>query len=135
MLAPGAVKLTPTIELDIHTLIAACFAVILGAQLVMFSMVARRYAASEGFLPPLKAGGFNIVAGLNLERTLQVSVALFLAGLGGAIWALVYWAGAGFGAIDYPLVLRVLVISLTAIVVAMQAAASAFLASVFEIRA
>lgn len=134
-LAPGPVKLTPTIQLDIHTLTAACFAVILGAQLVLFSMVARRYAASEGFLPPLKKGGFNIVAGLSLERTLQGAAIVFIAGSIGAIWTLSYWAGGGFGVIDYPILLRVLVISLTAIVVAVQAAASAFLASIFQIRA
>ena len=135
LLAPGAVRLSSNLELDIHTLIAACFSVILGAQLVMFSAVARRYAASEGFLPPLKNLGGGVVAGLSLERTLQLALALFVCGFAGAIWAVTYWAGAGFGAINYPLVLRVLMIALTAIVVAVQAAASAFLASVFEIRA
>jgi glycosyltransferase involved in cell wall biosynthesis len=134
LLAPGAVRLSPNLELDVHTLIAACFSVILGAQLVMFSAVARRYAASEGFLPPLKNLS-GALAGLSLERVLQVALILFLCGAGGAIWAVIYWAGAGFGAINYPLVLRVLMIALTAIVVAVQAAASAFLASVFEIRA
>jgi hypothetical protein len=133
ILAPGAVRVSPTLELDIHTLIAACFAVIIGAQLVMFSAVARRYAASEGFLPPPTSFS-GVIAGLSLERTLQASLVLLLAGTGGAIWAALFWAQKGFGAIDYPLVLRVLVISLTTIVVAVQASASAFLASIFSIR-
>ena len=133
MLAPGPVQLTPTLQLDTHSLIVACFAVILGVQLMLFGAVARRYATSEGFLPPPARFG-GLLAGLNLERTLQISAVLLLAGLGGAIWAVGYWAHLAFGAIEYPLVMRVLVISLTAIVVAVQAAASAFLASVFALR-
>jgi hypothetical protein len=134
ILAPGPVQLTPTLELDIHTLLAACFSVIIGAQLVMFSVVARRYAMIEGFLPPV--GAFkDAISGMNLERILQIALVLFVAGMAGAIWALNYWADLGFGAIQYSLVMRVLIISLTGVVVAVQAAASAFLASFFSIRA
>jgi hypothetical protein len=52
MLAHGAVQITPHIELDIHTLVAACFSFLIGTQLVMFSALARRYAMIEGVLPP-----------------------------------------------------------------------------------
>jgi hypothetical protein len=45
-----------------------------------------------------------------------------------------YWASIGFGAINYDIVLRVLLLSLTTIVVGVQMAASAFLASVFTLR-
>jgi hypothetical protein len=134
MLAPGAVQLTPTLQLDIHTLIAACFSVILGAQLVFFAAIARRYAAMEGFLPKVSAFPAAIT-GLSLERTLQLAAGMLAAGVAGASWAVSYWANADFGAIDYPMVLRVLVISMTAIVVAVQTSAGAFLASIFSIRA
>ena len=133
ILAPGPVQVSPTLQLDFHSLIVACFAVILGAQLMLFGFVARQYAAVEGVLPP-PTHLRGLMSGLNLELMLRMSLVLLLAGIAGSIWAVAYWAGTGFGSIQYSLVLRVLVISLTAIVVAVQAAASAFLASVFALR-
>jgi hypothetical protein len=63
-----------------------------------------------------------------------VALVLVVAGVAGAVWAVAYWASIGFGAIDYNLVMRVLLLSLTTIVVGVQMAASAFLASVFSLR-
>jgi hypothetical protein len=100
---------------------------------MLFSFVARRYALIEGILPePRNLGA--LLSGLTLERLLQVSLLFVLIGIGGAGWALLYWASLNFGEISYNLVLRVLLISLTAIVVGVQMAASAFLASVFNLR-
>jgi hypothetical protein len=133
MLARGGVRITPTVELDIHTLTAACFAILIGVQLVMFGSLARRYAMVEGVLPP--ASSFrSFLLGLNLEVILRAAGVIFLLGLGGAIWATAQWAGAGFGPIHYNGIMRVLVMSLTAVAVAIQLAASGFLASVFTLR-
>ncbi|HWA21443.1 MAG TPA: glycosyltransferase [Caulobacterales bacterium] len=132
-LAPGALEVRPGIRLSTHTLAASCFAIIIGSQLMLFSFVARRYALIEGILPEPRNLG-NLLSGLTLERLLQVSLLFVLIGIGGAGWALLYWASLNFGEISYNLVLRVLLISLTAIVVGVQMAASAFLASVFNLR-
>ena len=83
--------------------------------------------------PPRDFGG--LIGALNLERLLQIAVVLVVAGFCGAAWAVNYWASLHFGAIEYNFVLRVLLISLTTIVVGVQMAASAFLASVFSLRA
>ena len=40
------------IVLDIHSLVVACFAILIGVQLVMFGALARRYQMLEGILPP-----------------------------------------------------------------------------------
>jgi glycosyltransferase involved in cell wall biosynthesis len=132
-LAPGAVRITPTLVLDTHTLAASCFAIIIGSQLMLFSFVARRYALIEGILPPTRPV-HEMLGGLTLERLLQIALVLVIAGFAGAVWAVSYWASIGFGAINYDLVLRVLLLSLTTIVVGVQMAASAFLASVFSLR-
>src|SRR6516225_6452941 len=47
----GPVQLTPRVSIDIHSLVAACFAIIIGSQLVMFSALAQKYAIVEGFMP------------------------------------------------------------------------------------
>jgi glycosyltransferase involved in cell wall biosynthesis len=133
LLAMGPVRLFLHITLDFHSLIVACFAVLIGSQLVVFSAIARTYAAAEGILPPaLQFSG--MMKALNLERILQIALALCVAGLAGLIWAVSYWARQHFGDIGYPLVLRVLVISLTAIATGIQFAAGGFLASVLTTR-
>ena len=63
-----------------------------------------------------------------------VALVIFLAGAAGAIFAVVQWAGSGFGPIHYNGVMRVLVLSLTGVTVAIQLAAAGFLASVFSLR-
>jgi hypothetical protein len=123
------------VALDIHTLIAACFSVLIGVQLLMFGALARRYAMVEGFLPPPKARGLQpFLLGLTLETTLQVALLVLIGGVAGVAWAVERWAATGFGPIQVYDVLRILAPSLTAIAVAVQLAASGFLASVFTIR-
>jgi hypothetical protein len=133
LLAPGAVQVTPTLELDIHSLVVACFSVLIGVQLVMFGALARRYQAAEGVLPP-SANFQKFLLGLSLERILQLALVIFLAGAAGAAFAVLHWAGSGFGPIHYYGVMRVLVLSLTGVAVAIQMAAAGFLASVFSLR-
>jgi len=133
LLARGAVRVSPHLVLDIHSLVFACFSVLIGVQLVVFGALARRYQMLEGVLPT--APRFQtFLLGLNLEPILQAALLVFLAGAAGAGWAVVYWAGSGFGPIHYDVLLRVLVLSLTAIAVAIQLAAAGFLASVFALR-
>jgi hypothetical protein len=133
VLSRGGVRLTPTLELDIHTLIASCFAILIGVQLLMFGGLARRYATVEGFLPPPRRMQ-PFLLGLTLETILRTSAVILLAGIVGSIWAVVRWAELGFGPIQFYGVLRLLVVSLTAVAVSVQLAASGFLASVFTIR-
>jgi hypothetical protein len=133
LVAPSAVEITPTLHLDVHSLIVACFSVIIGFQLVVFGALARRYSAAEGFVPasePVR----GVLAGLTLERLLQISIVMILVGGGGVIWGFGHWAHKGFGELDYHLVIRVLVLALTLVTIGVQLAAAAFLASVFEIR-
>jgi glycosyltransferase involved in cell wall biosynthesis len=133
LLARGSVRVSPHVVLDIHSLVVACFSILIGVQLVVFGALARRYQMLEGVLPP--APRFQaFLVGLNLEPILQAALLIFLAGAAGAGWAVIYWAGSGFGPIHYNVLLRVLVLSLTAIAVAIQLAAAGFLASVFALR-
>ncbi len=87
----------------------------------------------EGFLPPPRRLQ-PFLLGLTLETTLRIAGLVFLAGAVGAGWAVERWAALGFGPIHFYDVLRLLTISLTAVAVAVQLAASGFLASVFTIR-
>jgi hypothetical protein len=133
LLAQGAVRVTPNLELDIHTLVVACFSIMIGVQLVMFGALARRYQMLEGVLPPT-ANFQKFLLGLSLEPILRAALVIFLVGGAGAAYAVSQWAGTGFGPIHYNGVMRVLVLSLTGVAVAIQLAAAGFLASVFSLR-
>ena len=133
LLARGAVRVSPRLELDIHSLVVACFAVLIGVQLVVFGALARRYQMLEGVLPPAQRFE-KFLLGLSLEPILRAALVIFVAGALGAGWAVFDWAGSGFGPIQYNGVMRVLVMSLTAVAVAIQLAAAGFLASVFALR-
>ncbi len=133
LLSHGSVHVTPSLELSIHTLIVSCFAVLIGAQFVSFGALAQRYAMVEGFLPP-PANFQRLILGMTLEPLLRVAGVIGLLGLIGCGWAVTTWAGSGFGPITYDSVLRVLVPSLTAVAVAAQLSATAFLTSLLTIR-
>lgn len=133
LLSRGAVHVTPSIELSIHTLIVSCFAVLIGAQFVSFGALAQRYAMVEGFLPP-PASFQRVILGMTLEPLLRVAAVIGLLGVIGCGWAVATWAGSGFGPIVYDSVLRVLVPSLTAVALAAQLSATAFLTSLLTIR-
>jgi glycosyltransferase involved in cell wall biosynthesis len=129
----GPVQLAPHVSIDIHSLVAACFAIIVGSQLTIFSALAQKYAMMEGFLPP-SAKSNRMLSGLTLERIVWFGALLFVMGLVGSFWAAYSWVASGFGPITYSGIMRILVISLTAVVVAVQMIASAFLSAIFEIR-
>ncbi len=132
MLSRGSVHIG-RVELDIHTMIVSCFAVLIGAQLVSFGALARRYAMVEGFVPgPAKFQG--LILGMTLEPLLRVAGVIMFGGVIGCVWAVSSWAHSGFGPILYFSVLRVLAPSLTAVAVAAQLAATAFLTSLLTIR-
>ncbi len=134
LLSQGAVPLTRSISLDVHTLVVACFAILMGAQLVMFSALARRYSLMEGVLPSGRRGDKVLTLGLTLETILQGALVLMIAGAAGVTWAIWGWAQSGFGPILYNNVMRLLVPSMTAVALAIQLGASGFLASVFTLR-
>jgi hypothetical protein len=134
MLVTGPVRLTTHVSIDVHSMLASCFAVILGVQLVMFGALARRYGELEGFLPATRKSMRKLVLGLTLETILRGAGVVFFLGLLGATWSVWTWASSGFGPIVYDHIMRVLIASLTAVTVGVQLAASGFLASVFTLR-
>lgn len=132
VLLPGPVAIAPGVSLDVHTLLVACFAVLVGTQSITFGMLARRFAASRGFLPLAEGTGY-LLKWVTLEGLLQFGGVLALLGFGGMIWALSIWGSVKFGVLNYPLVMRIMIVSVTLIAAGIQIALSGFLASVMQI--
>jgi hypothetical protein len=133
LVLPGPTEISHGVFLDIHTFLVGCMAMLLGLQSVTFGLVASQYANSQGFIPASPRMS-PILRWLTLERMLQIAGAAFLLGVIGFGATLYTWGKADFGPLDYRLTMRLLILSLTFIVGAMQLGLSAFLGGIIQIR-
>jgi glycosyltransferase involved in cell wall biosynthesis len=131
ILLPGVFYIG-SIGIGIHTFVVSCFATLLGLQSITFGVIARRYGAKTGFLPASSRFG-PLLRSWTLERVLIVAICMFVLGFGALVGCISAWAWTGFGPLNYSILLRVLLLSLTAIAAAVQLAFTAFLAGVMEI--
>ena len=134
LLLLGPLPIGPHVSVDLHTLVVAAMATIAGLQAISFAIIARRYAASRGFLP--KSLRLEKRAYLfTLEHTLVVALVLAILAIAGIVWCVVQWATVDFGPLEYGLVMRVLIVSMTVVVIAVQLSFTAFLAALLDIPA
>ena len=107
--------------------------IILGQQLITFAMVSNKHAVSTGFIP-VSERIESLLDAMPLERLLLVSSAILLLGLSGTFYCVVQWGRTGFGELTYAAYAHILMLSLTAVVVGVQLAFSAFLSAVISNR-
>ena len=88
------------VTFDVHTMLYAGLAVIIGLQSVLFWLFARVFGISVGLLPP-DPGWSAGRACVSLEIGILVAAACLVAGLAGSISALLWWQHREFGRLDY----------------------------------
>jgi len=133
-LLPGPVTIGHGLTFDIRSFLAANAILLLGLQTLSFGILVRRFAVTYRILPePLRFSG--PLAALTVEQGLVLAALVALAGLGGLAWSLAKWSNVDFGTLDDPLVTRILALSLTTLVSAVQLAFSSFLLGVLELPA
>jgi len=122
------------LTLDIHTLLYASLAVVVGCHSMVFWVFAKVYGMREGLVPedPWFRGVMQTVT---LEAGLIVGAILLVIGLTLGVLALSAWGNAAFGALSPEATMRLVIPSGTAILLAFQIAYGAFFLSVLEIRA
>jgi nucleotide sugar dehydrogenase len=118
---------------DVNTLAVASAVTVIGFQSVLFGMFTQIYASEEGFLPQ-GAIVNRLLAVWNLERTLLAGGLLALAGGAGLVAAFAEWHGARFGQLNYESALRVVIPSVTALILSCQMILGAFFLSILGIR-
>lgn len=129
----GPVMLTPHVGFDVHTLLFAFAAIILGFQGVAFAVCARVYAINERLLPPNKKTE-RFLSSFTLEAGLAIGALLMLAGFAGAILSVVAWSRTGFGPLDSRVTLRTAIPSASAICLGGQVVLTSFLLSFLGLR-
>jgi hypothetical protein len=119
--------------LDIHTLLVAGLACLLGYQLVVFALFTKVFAISEGFqpMPGYLDRLFRVVS---LELGIAVGAVLTLAGLGALVAATWSWRDIGFGQLDPRLTMRQVIPGAVLLVIGIQTIFSSFFLSVLGIR-
>ena len=118
---------------DVHSLLYAAMAIIIGFQSVTFALFSKMFAIGEGLLPedPRLNSLFRYVT---LETGLVAGALLLMAGLGGTLYALGLWSGRDFGALDPFRVFRIVIPSATAITLGSQIILSSFFMSILGLR-
>jgi hypothetical protein len=127
-LAPGP-RRVGSVTFDVHAMLYAALAVILGFQAISFAAFARTFAASEGLLP---GDGWHrrVARVLTLEVGALAGLLLLALGLGGSVYEVLSWGEKGFGNLDVTKTLRGVIPSVLAMVLGLQLIMSSFFLSV-----
>ena len=114
---------------DVHTLLYAAGAIIIGFQSVVFAFFTKIFAISEGLLPedPRLTKAFKYIT---LETGLAAGSLLVAAGLAGSVYAFLHWSLGSFGPLDTTRTLRIVIPSLTALMLGSEVVLSSFFLSV-----
>ena len=127
-LLPGPRRIG-NVVFDIHTLLFAAMAVLIGFQSVVFATFTKIFAISEGLLPedPRLNRMFRYIT---LEVGLIAGVLLILAGAGAWALGLEYWRLREFGPLDPEKTLRIVIPGMVCFTLGFQVVLSSFFLSV-----
>jgi glycosyltransferase involved in cell wall biosynthesis len=131
-LVPGP-RVVGRVTFDVHTLLYAAIAVLIGFQAIIFAVFTKIFAISEGFLPedPRLNRVFRFVT---LEVGLVVGAALLLLGLAGSIYAFGAWGAGSFGPLEPSRTLRIIIPAITLLTLGCQVILSSFFLSILGLR-
>lgn len=132
-LLPGAQR-SGNVSFDVHTLVYAAIAIIVGYQAVVFALFTKTFAITEGLLPPDPRLD-RLYRSITLETGLVVGSLVTLAGLVGSLYAVTLWQAQAFGPLEETaLTLRVVIVSGTAIALGLETILASFFLSVLGLR-
>jgi hypothetical protein len=130
---PGPLRIGG-INFDVDTLAVAAAMIVIGFQSILFALFTRVYAEAEGFLPATSPRVRRLLSVWSLERGLLAGGLLAVAGLAGLVLSFAEWGGARFGDLNYETALRVVVPSVTALILSCQMVLGTFFLSILGIR-
>jgi glycosyltransferase involved in cell wall biosynthesis len=118
---------------DVHTLLYAAIAVLLGFQSVAFAVFTKVFAISEGLHPPDPVLD-RMFRYITLEVGLLSGAVLAVAGLGTSAYALRFWETQHFGPLDMSRTFRLVIPAALSLTLGVQAIFSSFFLSVLGMR-
>jgi hypothetical protein len=137
LIVGGWIEIAPRrvfgVGLDIHTMLYAASAVLVGFQAISFAVFTKVFAVAEGLLPPDPRLDrlFNYVT---LETGLITGLTLLLAGLIATGAALFKWRAAGFGPLEPVRIARLVIPATLALTLGFSVVMNSFFLSVLGLR-
>ena len=120
------------VTFDVQTLLFAAMTIVIGFQAVLFSVLGKVFAWQEGLMPV--GDRFRRLFGIvTLEVGLAVGLTLAFAGLAGSVYAFVRWSVVSFGELDPSQTLRIVIPSVTALILGAQITLASFFLSLLGI--
>jgi glycosyltransferase involved in cell wall biosynthesis len=118
---------------DAHTLLFASLSILCGYQSLLFAIFSKTFAINEGLLPedPKFARLFQLV---NLERGLILASAALCVGVALLLMAVNAWREVGFGSMDYPQTMRLVIPGATLTALGFQTILSSFFVSILGMK-
>lgn len=129
----GPRRVTAGVVLDVHTLLYAAMAVVIGYQAVVFALFTKVFAIGERLLPA-DARLDRWFRWVTLEVGLVVGVVLGLLGVTMTVHAVRLWQSVGFGSLDSSSMLRNVIPAVTCLVLGGQTVLASFFLSVLGLR-
>jgi len=126
-------RLVGGIVFDVHTLLYAAMAIIIGFQAIVFATFSKVFAISEGLLPEDRRLD-KVMEYVTLEVGLIVGVILIVLGLAGSIYAVAFWDEHSFGPLDPVRTLRFVIPAVTSLMLGCQILLSSFFLSILGLR-
>jgi hypothetical protein len=120
------------VTLDVHTMLYAAFAVILGFQAVVFAALSRIFATSEGLMPH-NQWTRRLSRASTLELGVILGILLVVLGFAGSIWAIFYWERRSFGPLNPVQVMRIIIPAGLAMCLGFQTVLSSFFLGVLRL--
>jgi hypothetical protein len=119
------------IGFDIHSMLYAAGATVLGLQLMVFALIARAVGAVKGVLPSTPAFA-RLLAFFSLERGIVLGLAIGCSGLGLAIYSVDLWMATRFAALDPTAMMRYAIPSVTLMIGGAEIVFASFVVSFIE---
>ena len=131
-LLPGPRQLG-AVKLDVHTMLFAAVAVLLGVEAVSFAIFSKVFAINEGLLPadPRFMSLFKI---FTLEVGLVLGAVLMAGGVTGSVYSVILWQRHSFGPLVPSEILRTVIPSVLALALGFHCVLSSFLLSILGLR-
>jgi len=121
------------VTFDVHTLLYAAMAIVIGFQSALFAVFTKTFAVSEGLLP-----GDARLTGLSRQATLEAGLMagaiLFLTGLALTVYALGDWGERSFGDLDPRRTLRLVIPASATLVLGCQVILSSFFLNILHLK-
>jgi glycosyltransferase involved in cell wall biosynthesis len=120
------------VSFDIHSMLYASGAVILGLQLVLFSILARAIGCLKGVLP-LTRYFERLMRAFSLERGIIYGLTIALSGLALALYSIKAWFAAGLSTLDPEAMMRIAIPSVALMIAGAEIFFASFILSFIDV--